>query len=438
MTATLPDRLDDVWSAAGDPPLCVAFSGGPDSSALLHALAAVRGDARALRAMHVDHGLHADSTSWAAACAATCESLGVPLQMLRVTVQAEGAGIEAAAREARYAALAGHLGEDEWLVTAHHREDQAETVLLKLLRGAGPHGLGGMRERRPLGRGQLWRPLLDIPRGDLRAYAASAGLQVIEDPANRDPRHGAQLPAPGDPAATAAPLAAGRALRWPTPRGCSASRPISSTGTPRRSLAALARRGDGSLEASGWVRGGIRRCARASWNCWLHGARPARADRRAARRTGAPGARGRRRPGTVHRLAGGRSTAVARATARHGAAAGRPRRLDRAVARRRAGPAGRCAALVGTCRAGHRSTARPRAPRRARAAACGRTATATPAPCATCSSRPASRRGARRFCPVLYDAGDTPAGRGRPAGAPRPARPCSRTSAGGRVWPPPG
>lgn len=188
MTPTLTARLDAAWSGAGDPPLCVAFSGGPDSTALLHALAGLQRDGRRLRALHVDHGLHPDSQDWAASCAALCGELGVPLHTLRVSVDANGQGPEAAAREARYAAFAEILGAGEWLVTAHHREDQAETVLLKLLRGAGPHGLGGMRERRALGRGQLWRPLLDTPRGELEEYAQAAGLQVVEDPANRDSR----------------------------------------------------------------------------------------------------------------------------------------------------------------------------------------------------------------------------------------------------------
>jgi tRNA(Ile)-lysidine synthase len=97
-----------------------------------------------------------------------------------------GEGLEGAARRARYGAFAQHLRHGEWLVLAHHREDQVETVLLKLLRGAGPHGLAGMRERRPLGRGMLWRPLLDTPRAVLRDYVAAQGLPNIEDPSNAD------------------------------------------------------------------------------------------------------------------------------------------------------------------------------------------------------------------------------------------------------------
>lgn len=188
MTATLPARLDAAWTRAGDPPVCVAFSGGPDSTALLHALATLRHDGRRLRAIHVDHGLHADSAAWAKACTAFCATLDLPLDIARVTVTAAGEGLEAAARQARLDAFAASLAPGEWLATAHHRDDQAETVLLKLLRGAGPHGLGGMRERRPLGRGQLWRPLLDTPREALAAHAGAHGLAVIHDPANSDPR----------------------------------------------------------------------------------------------------------------------------------------------------------------------------------------------------------------------------------------------------------
>lgn len=187
MGADLTQRLDRAWAQAGNPALCVAFSGGPDSTTLLHALAAVRGSRRSLRALHVDHGLHPDSAAWAASCTARCARLGVPLHTVEVTVTTRGEGLEAAARHARYGAFADALQDDEWLVTAHHRDDQAETVLLKLLRGAGPHGLGGMRERRPLGRGQLWRPLLAVARGELEAYAHAAGLEAVQDPANRDP-----------------------------------------------------------------------------------------------------------------------------------------------------------------------------------------------------------------------------------------------------------
>ncbi len=170
--------------------LCVAFSGGPDSSALLHALAQLpEARARGLRALHVDHGLHPDSAAWAAHCERFCAALGVPCEVLRVQVDAgTGKGVEAAARDARYAALATPLRDGEYLLLGHHRDDQAETVLLKLLRGAGPEGLGGMHALRPFGRGQLWRPLLALSRQQLRDYVEAQRLDCIDDPSNRDTR----------------------------------------------------------------------------------------------------------------------------------------------------------------------------------------------------------------------------------------------------------
>ena len=177
-------------ATAPQAPLCVAFSGGPDSTALLHALAQLpRARARGLRALHVDHGLHADSAHWAEHCQRFCATLGLPFETLRVQVDTgKGIGLEAAARDARHAALAMQLREGEWLLLGHHRDDQVETVLLKLLRGAGPDGLGGMHARRPFGRGQLWRPLLELSRQQLHDYVAAHALACIDDPSNADTR----------------------------------------------------------------------------------------------------------------------------------------------------------------------------------------------------------------------------------------------------------
>jgi len=188
MTATsLSDQLQRALAEHPHGPLCVAFSGGSDSTALLHALAASpQARARDLRALHVDHGLQADSARWAAHAVQFCASLELPCDVLRVEVAAAGEGPEAAARHARYAALAAQLGAGEWLLLGHHRDDQAETVLLKLLRGAGPEGLAGMRAMRPLGRGWLWRPLLNLPRALLRDYLAAHHLSCIDDPSNAD------------------------------------------------------------------------------------------------------------------------------------------------------------------------------------------------------------------------------------------------------------
>ncbi|WP_243047462.1 tRNA lysidine(34) synthetase TilS [Dyella sp. RRB7] len=171
-------------------PLCVAYSGGPDSTALLHALAQLpEAQQRGLRALHIDHGLHPDSRQWSEHCRQLAQEWGVPCLVLRVDVEhARGYGLEAAAREARYRAFALSLRKGELLLLGHHRDDQAETVLLKLLRGAGPEGLGGMRALRPLGQGRLWRPLLELPREVLRGYVQVQGLPCIDDPSNADSR----------------------------------------------------------------------------------------------------------------------------------------------------------------------------------------------------------------------------------------------------------
>ena len=168
-------------------PVRVAFSGGMDSTVLLHWLAsspAVR--AGGLRAMHVDHGLQPDSAAWAVRCADECARLGVAFESRRVAVRDAGDGLEAAAREARHAALAEGLQPGERVALAHHRDDQAETVLLRLLRGSGD-GLAAMRPLRRFGAGWLWRPLLDEPREALARYAREHGLAWIEDPTNALP-----------------------------------------------------------------------------------------------------------------------------------------------------------------------------------------------------------------------------------------------------------
>lgn len=168
--------------------LRIAYSGGLDSHVLLHAAARLRerGPWR-VSAIHVDHGLHPDSADWAEHCREVCRALDVPLAVERVAVEGiRERGLEDAARRARYGALARLLEPDEALLTAHHRDDQAETVLLQLLRAAGPHGLAAMPAIAPLGRASLARPLLDFGRAALRAYAEREGLAWIEDASNRE------------------------------------------------------------------------------------------------------------------------------------------------------------------------------------------------------------------------------------------------------------
>jgi tRNA(Ile)-lysidine synthase len=178
-----------IGAAERVPRFVVAFSGGVDSTVLLAALARVAPPAQ-LRAVHVDHGLHPDSGAWAAHCTAVASALNVPLAIERVSVdRASGLGLEAAARDARYRALAEVVAAGELLLTAHHADDQLETVLLRLVRGAGVRGMRGIVELAPFGRGCLGRPLLAFTRAELRAQATAWRLDWLEDPANRDLRH---------------------------------------------------------------------------------------------------------------------------------------------------------------------------------------------------------------------------------------------------------
>lgn len=136
--------------------------------------------------MHVHHGLSPNADAWLVHCQSTCDALGVPLHAARVRVEEAGRGLEAAAREARYRVFAA-LDVDA-LALAHHRDDQAETLLLQLLRGASVRGLAAMPAARPLaGRVQLLRPLLELDRASLERYAHAHGLAWVEDESNLDP-----------------------------------------------------------------------------------------------------------------------------------------------------------------------------------------------------------------------------------------------------------
>jgi len=179
---TLPSlRPEHYW---------VGFSGGLDSSVLLHALAELRDHLRApLAAIHVDHALQTLSAEWAEHCRRQCERLRIPLTRLVVdATPAAGESPEAAARAARYAAIASAIGPRAMLLTAHHLDDQSETLLLQLLRGAGVEGLAAMPAVRPWRGGWHARPLLGWRRAELRRWALDRGLRWVEDPSNAETR----------------------------------------------------------------------------------------------------------------------------------------------------------------------------------------------------------------------------------------------------------
>jgi tRNA(Ile)-lysidine synthase len=164
--------------------LSVGLSGGCDSVVLLHLLSRL-GYAGRLSAIHVHHGLSPNADAWAQFCADYCRQLGIPLTLHHVTVDlASGQGLEAAARNARYAVFAEHAG--DCLLLAQHRGDQAETVLFNLLRGAGVTGAAGMPAERRCHGHRLLRPLLDISRTEIEAYAQQASLSWVSDESNAD------------------------------------------------------------------------------------------------------------------------------------------------------------------------------------------------------------------------------------------------------------
>ncbi len=172
-------------AAPGGARIAVALSGGRDSMVLLDAAVLVAPELGAsISAVHVHHGLSANADAWARFCADECAHRAVALAVHRVAVARGRDGVEAAARRARYDVLAG--ADADAVALAHHADDQAETVLLQLLRGAGPHGLAAMPESRIADGAALVRPLLALPRRELERYAAARSLAWIDDESNTD------------------------------------------------------------------------------------------------------------------------------------------------------------------------------------------------------------------------------------------------------------
>lgn len=178
----------DLIKLAAGRPVCIAYSGGVDSHVLLHLLATTRHpQLPAVRALHIDHGLNPASTKWAEHCQQVAEKLDISVETIRVTVEnIDELGLEAAARQARYHAFRYDLAEDEVLLTAQHQQDQAETLMLQLLRGAGPTGLSGMWPEVSLDGLTIVRPFLNISKDDILHYASLHQLDWIDDPSNAD------------------------------------------------------------------------------------------------------------------------------------------------------------------------------------------------------------------------------------------------------------
>lgn len=188
-------RIGQGKKALADQPVVLGFSGGLDSTVLLHALWQLEVP---VRAVHVNHQIQASADHWQQHCANFAATLKLPFEAVVVRVDSTHGSLEEAARLARYRALyaAMHKCEARLLMTAHHKDDQLETILLQLFRGSGLRGAAGMRQLGPIGVDrhlhpdlQLARPLLSVEKADLANYAAHFGLANVEDPSNSNPQY---------------------------------------------------------------------------------------------------------------------------------------------------------------------------------------------------------------------------------------------------------
>lgn len=189
MSFTAASLLSQMLRLPAPQQYWVAYSGGCDSHVLLHALCAIRTRLPApLQVVHIHHGLQPAADQWVGHCQQVCDTLDVTLSVRHVQAQPRpGESPEAAARRARYRALADLMQANDMILSAHHQNDQAETILLQLLRGAGVNGLAGMPLCTAFTKGYLARPLLGFTRNMLEHYGRQHGLQWVEDPTNAHP-----------------------------------------------------------------------------------------------------------------------------------------------------------------------------------------------------------------------------------------------------------
>lgn len=181
-------HVKDILSGFPDAGTCwIAFSGGLDSHVLLHTLSLIKNEIKPeLVAVHVNHGLSRYAESWQKHCQSVCENHAIKFLTFTIDIaQKSNKGTEAFAREKRYEIFANLMMEHDLLLTAHHLNDQAETMLLQLIRGSGPDGLAGMPQSREFSNGFLVRPLLDYSREEIHEYALKESLHWVEDESNK-------------------------------------------------------------------------------------------------------------------------------------------------------------------------------------------------------------------------------------------------------------
>jgi len=187
LLSILKSQLDINFKPS--PEIVVAISGGLDSTVLLNVCAklAKKGLISSLNAMHINHAISSDSLNWQHFCESLCNSLNVPLKCYKANIPDNPRkGLEAAARDARYKIFAAGMPSKGYLLQAHHLNDQAETVLYRIMRGSGMKGLSAIPPKRKFGAGTIIRPLLQVPHHLIKSYAANNRLEWINDNSNRD------------------------------------------------------------------------------------------------------------------------------------------------------------------------------------------------------------------------------------------------------------
>ena len=165
---------------------CIAFSGGMDSTVLLHVMKNIIDEKSQIRAIHINHNIVDNSKVWTKTCKSICKNFGIDIEIISLEVTHNGYGLEAAARDERYKKLKEKLYENEYLLTAHHEEDQMETVFLRMARGTGLDGLQGINEKYSFGEGIIFRPMLEVSKTSVMDYAKEHQLKWVEDSSNQD------------------------------------------------------------------------------------------------------------------------------------------------------------------------------------------------------------------------------------------------------------
>ena len=189
MSLILNETTKTIQARGRNKHYCIAYSGGADSHVLLHIMASISQQIglAGLRAVHINHQLQETAFEWEKHCADICDQLSVPFYHTRIDIKLRrGDSLEAVARDARYEKMASMLKPKEVLLTAHHQDDQAETLLLQLLRGAGVKGLAAMPQKKPIAEGSLFRPFLQFTRQQILEYAHTHELRWVEDKSNSD------------------------------------------------------------------------------------------------------------------------------------------------------------------------------------------------------------------------------------------------------------